>query len=131
MPTAYDQMFFLDPYTVARDRGLRVVRPGPKDIQLDIDTPEQLAHYTAQLELLNHLTQDQFSEVKRTVSPGGNTHVYVRSHRPLQPTTRIAFQTLLGSDPKRELLSMARLMVMGDDLCTVLFERDTSAKGTR
>lgn len=48
-------------------------------------------------------------------SRGGNIHVMLTLGRDLDPITRIALQSMLGSDPMRELLNLRRVLCGADD----------------
>lgn len=117
--------YFSDPYADAAAAGLVVVVPQRDELQLDIDTPEDLEHYEQMRQLLQD-TGYYVQEVRRTKSVSGNTHVYVRAlwTERLSVLERIMLQAMLGSDRKRELLSYLRHK-SGDKSKppTVLFER--------
>lgn len=113
-----------DPYQLAKDYGLKVVLPAENELQLDIDTPEQMAQYEAQLPLLRNFMMVR--ETKRTKSFSGNDHIYLACPGlTFTPSERIALQAALGSDPKRELLSMARAK-FSNKPATLFFEVDES-----
>jgi hypothetical protein len=114
-----------DPYETAKAQGVDIVLPGPRELFLDIDDDESMAHYEAMLAFCTNDPLFPMREIKRTVSPGANWHVYVEvfSKEPLDPMTRIALQAALGSDRKRELLSALRIHFGLDRPPTVFFER--------
>lgn len=73
-----------------------------------------------------------------TISKGGNKHMYLRmdfsgdeltlfGFIPINKEAKIALQALLGSDPVKELLSLARVRI-GSTAPIALFETDTEAK---
>jgi hypothetical protein len=110
-------------YEAAAERGQIVVRPGSYDVQLDIDSEQDLSIMEGQLNLLRE-NGIQIGEVRRTTSRSGNKHVYLRLPRHLTNTERIALQATLGSDRKRELLSLLRVWG-GNSEPTLLFENPT------
>lgn len=68
-----------------------------------------------------------FLSTLKTVSKGGNTHLYIKLDRGISQLERICIQLLLGSDPLRESYSLAKYWI-GSDAVTVLFERPSQAK---
>jgi hypothetical protein len=111
---------FEDNVQHGRDLGYDVNIPADDGVQLDIDDPMDLFVLEEQLKILRQ--HYSIKEKRRTVSPGGNTHVYLRFQNPLTAAERIALQAALGSDRKRELLSLIRHF-NGEDTPTVLYER--------
>lgn len=112
-----------DPFVMAKRLGLIAVAPEPDEIQLDIDSPDDLAVAETMMGALS--AQQIPCEVARTTtSKSGNAHVVIRIEwpRPLDPVTRIALQACLGSDRKRELLSLLRHEFQTQHPPTVLFE---------
>jgi hypothetical protein len=110
-----------DPYLVAATLGLRVVVPGPRELFLDIDSPEDLAFYREQLSRLNSRIH-MLTETRITRSSGGNYHVYLESVYALTPVGRIMLQAILGSDRVRELLSYLRIELKLNREPTLFFE---------
>jgi hypothetical protein len=113
-----------DPYDTARKNGLDIVLPDPDQLFLDIDDADGEAQLAGMLDVLTDLLD--VGVEKRTTSAGGNHHVYLRVGLPfaaaLDPVTRIALQACLGSDRKRELLSLLRILHRLDRPPTVFFE---------
>lgn len=115
--------------------GLEIVIPTSHQISLDIDRPwpERLAPRIAgtspkmarriihggapKLIGLLWRFEEEFKITRREAwrSPGGNCHVLLTLDRDLDPTTRIALQSMLGSDPMRELLNLRRVLCGADD----------------
>lgn len=118
-----------DPQQEADERGLVLVLPDPFELFLDIDDQDSLRNYQAMLLVLaeNQSGPPLVTEAKRTTSPGGNTHVYLRFARPLSDLERVAFQACLGSDRKRELLSLLRIEFCLARPPTVFFETPQGA----
>lgn len=105
---------------VAEALGLTLVLPADNELQLDIDTPAQRQQFTAHLGLV----QDFVSCVvdRETVSKGGNSHIYLKLGRAISPTERVALQAMLGSDPKREFLSLMRVWYQPELPPSAMFE---------
>ena len=114
-----------DPQSVAQRKGFDLVLPADDELFIDIDDAGAHLAYLDGLEALSR-NGVKVEEIKRTVSPGGNTHIYLRvpaEFGALTPETRIAFQAALGSDRVRELLSLLRILLVCDRPPTVFFEK--------
>ncbi len=113
-----------DPHEEAKERGLVAVLPGDDELFLDID---DRADFRVMKDIIGVLEHNGFmlAEVKRTRSKSGNWHVYLRAPMPLDPVLRIALQACLGSDRKREVLSVLRHL-HGNYSPTVFFEKEVS-----
>ena len=109
------------PEVVAKAKGLVLVLPEPNQIFLDIDSKGDEQHLAEMLECLID-NGEEFDYEKRTVSPGGNLHVYLRTKWALDPLLRVALQACLGSDRKRELLSLLRIVRKYDIPASCFFE---------
>jgi hypothetical protein len=114
-----------DPYLVAKGRGLEVVLPGARELQLDIDDEPS---YVVLQQMMKVLEDNGLpvNITRETVSAGGNKHVYLDFFgvTELDVMSRIALQACLGSDRKRELLSALRsLLCINERPPTCLFER--------
>lgn len=109
-----------DPFTAAMEQGLDVVVPQPDELFIDLDNDADIAHFKLTLPILQRFCEAV--EYRRTISKGGNLHAYVRVKWPvaLHPATRIALQACLGSDRKRDLLSLIEL-TQGTPWPTVVF----------
>lgn len=107
----------------AKLRGQVVVLPGPRELFVDIDSVDQLKMFFDRIEKL----KAQFEEghvnyvIRSSRSGGDRFHIVVTLPLPLQPFERIAYQAILGSDPVRELLSIARINY-GCEHPTIFFE---------
>lgn len=120
-----------DPRVSAERLGLVVVEPGANELFIDIDSDEDEAHYYEMLSVLRE-NEIPFDEHKRTVSKSGNTHIYLTiapcktRDVVMTDTQRIAFQAALGSDRKRELLSLLRLTLGTGRAPTLFFEKEAA-----
>lgn len=99
--------------------GLFVQYPKPNELLIDLDTKEQVDEFLSQIKLL--VREVVILKIEVTTSFSGNRHVYIQLDRPISPIERIAWQAALGSDPKRELLSLIRAS-RGDKFPTILVE---------
>lgn len=102
-------------------KGRVIVRGEPLRILLDLDTPEARAQYDSMLPIVRrYWTIDDISEWK---SSGGNTHIAIRFRDTpeLSVVERLLLQSILGSDPLKELLSFRRYLNGVEDP-TVLFQ---------
>ena len=109
--------------SAAKEKGCVVVKPGPRDLFVDIDTEEQLENFEKCFEILTRSVQG-IRMVMRPSPSGekGRFHAYVTMPYDLTSKDRILFQAILGSDPVRECLSYVRL-VCGDENPTLFFEK--------
>lgn len=111
-----------DPHIVAKELGLRVDLPGECELFIDIDSTDDALHFYAMVDVLKE-NGIVFDDVTATPSRSGNTHVRARLPYAVSDTERIALQACLGSDRKRELLSMLRIKLhAGERPPTVFFE---------
>lgn len=83
-------------------------------LQLDLDSEEAYGVYFKQVQRLRELellSLDPYLDDPVTVrrSRNGNRHVIIKLARALPVEERILLQALLGSDPVREALSLARV----------------------
>lgn len=76
-------------------------------ILLDLDTPDDEKVYADMLPLVEHHLQ--IREEKRWRSRNGGLHVVLASSRPLNVRSRLVIQACLGSDLKKEFLSLVRV----------------------
>jgi len=115
--SALDQV----PEVDAQALGLNVVYPADDELLLDIDSNADAEWLVQMLDVLRE--NDESVEVeKTTTSKSGNLHVYIKMDRKLSSIERVALQACLGSDRKRELLSVLRIWYT-DRAPTVLFEK--------
>lgn len=100
----------------AIEAGYTVYRSTPDILLLDLDSP------TAEKIYLDHMPIVQVMygamEIERWKSKGGeNLHVVVKLNVELEIVTRLALQTMLGSDPLKELLSLKRVKEGQNEPC--------------
>lgn len=103
----------------ARIRGLQVVFPSPRELQIDIDSAESMDVFMENIDRLKHDGYEVRPSPSRAI---GHYHITVRLLYEVTPLERIALQAMLGSDLTREILSYARLQ-RGIVQPTIFFER--------
>lgn len=107
----------------AKKEGLKVVYPGPKELQIDIDSEKNLATFMEHLSILA-----KYLDIVRIVitpSLSGKTlhfHATVACTRYFNVPERICLQALLGSDLKREVLGFI-MMKNGESKPTLFLEK--------
>jgi len=102
----------------AQTLGRIVVFPRPNELFLDIDNPAAMRRFVRGVA--------RFIGVTFLVRPSpsgrpGRHHVVVTMPTAVTPMERIALQSMLGSDPVREMLSWRRIQ-HGIDDATLFFE---------
>ena len=112
-------------YKEAKAQGLVVATPGPQELFIDIDSDEEFAAFQINLELFMRYFPAEVT--RETPSRNGlpGRHIVVQVKTPgtnLTALERILLQSLLGSDPKREILSYVRVS-NGDPTPTLFFEK--------
>lgn len=127
-----------DPYVAAAILGKEVVLPEINELLIDIDDADGRAT------LLKNLTTASGAgiliDIVKTVpsQTEGHFHVYCTVRLPkgspydeITPELRVALQAALGSDRKREMLSIARMLVNTSRAPTLFFEdsQDVREKG--
>ncbi len=97
----------------AEAEGTTVVKGTPTRLLLDIDSDEQWKHFQAMLpQVAFNLSRHVRTTIKKGVwwrSKNKNRHVKLTLSKPLVVPWRVAIQALLGSDSRRELLTLCRL----------------------
>lgn len=109
------------PRQVADREGWTMAEPQEDELFLDIDNDDSAEVYHQIVATLRQFFHVEQSNI--TVSPGGNTHVYLRvPGQTFTPLERVALQACLGSDRKRELFSFLRIRLKMERPPTVFFE---------
>lgn len=90
----------------AADFGLFVVFPEDNQLQLDIDNDESFALYESVRDIIHHHYGILGEEIHSSRSGGQKRHITVTLGIKISNMERIALQASLGSDRKRELLSI-------------------------
>jgi hypothetical protein len=84
--------------------GFFIVQSTPTSILLDLDTAEALELYEEQLPRIQLYME--ITELERWHSKSKNWHVLLTLKKPMEFHKRIALQACLGSDLKKELISI-------------------------
>lgn len=106
----------------AREQGLRVVLPSAFELLIDIDNKPDLERFTLAYDFARRLGMVDGYSAGPSKSGGERRHITVRVPLKVTPLERIALQAILGSDWRRELLSLDRLN-RGDAVPTMFFEK--------
>ncbi|MGH7239031.1 MAG: hypothetical protein ACREHG_03085, partial [Candidatus Saccharimonadales bacterium] len=94
----------------AESMGLIVVFPQDNEIQIDLDNKAAVKEFRRRLGFFKAIHGKLINRVYYTHSRSGGTHVTIQLTRPVESKVeRIMFQALLGSDAKREMLSLMDL----------------------
>lgn len=97
-----------DVWQQAKDRGgLIVVVDSNDHLQLDFDRPITTQDDEV-FELFKKMTELVIDHLD-TRSQNGNTHRYIRLSKPVYQKDRLLLQAALGSDGKREIISLCRI----------------------
>ena len=114
-----------DPHKVAKEKGLVVVEPADDELFVDVDSEEDLKV----VDSISKLLSDNYFPVtlvrSTPSSTPGHYHVVLKADQPLDPLMRIALQACLGSDRKREALSILRLIHKVSRPVTCFFEKNS------
>ena len=105
----YDQLL-----AEAQKRGCDIVYPAADELFIDIDSKEGWAAFKTCFDIFSRSPQYRGASARWRPSPSGrpfHRHVVVTVQgAPFWHEKRIALQALLGSDPKREVLSHLRAL---------------------
>ena len=119
-----------DPCESAKKNGQVVVLTQPRELFVDIDNEEDYRVLLAHIEIMTQLgISIEFDHISPSKSGFPRQHVYLSVDHELGPMERIALQACLGSDRKRELLSMCRVY-LNDRPPTVFFENADHPKAS-
>lgn len=115
-----------DPYRVAEELGFVVRLPQANELFIDIDSTDGMKQFHATLRVLekNGFICQWQSEPSFTPN---HYHIVVTLPFEVSPTERILLQAVLGSDPKREVLSWMRIHYNLERPPTVFFEQSEEA----
>lgn len=105
----------------AKENGWDCIVAGDSELFVDLDTKESIEAFPALYELFLQLFPDSVIMRQTPSKSGVGQHVYVRLKYAMAATERIAAQAALGSDGKREMLSLIRAMT-GDPEPVLFFE---------
>ena len=109
----------------AEENGLVIIESRGDVLQLDIDDEEAMETFKQNLRILRGITP--LREQIETVSKSGHRHIYLKTEYQFSPQERICIQASMGSDRKRELLSLRNLKE-NRELPMFLYETPESAR---
>lgn len=110
-------------FAEAEQNGWKIVVPAPNELQIDIDSASQYDKHNHALEAFLRFFQIGGVESHGSKSGApGKLHITITLMNEVSPLERIALQSLLGSDPRRELLSYVRLK-LNDPVPTLFMEK--------
>lgn len=93
----------------AAKRDAAIVWPRLDELFIDIDSPAALERFRERFALLEKSLGQPLAFDARPSRTPGHWHVVVMMHRPLKSEIeRVCLQSILGSDPNRELFSWVR-----------------------
>lgn len=97
-----------------------LVLPESNQLQMDIDDDES---YEFMVNMIALLQSNGFAVelTKTTISKSGNRHCYIKTPWELSLVDRIALQASMGSDRKREILSLVSIY-KNEGVVTCLYE---------
>ena len=105
----------------AEKEGLEVVYPGPKQLQIDVDRPDQFKTFLEHLAILTKYLDVKEMKCTESKTPG-HRHITLTCGRFISVPERICLQALLGSDLKREVLGFI-MMKNGEPKPTLFLEK--------
>jgi hypothetical protein len=111
-----------DPYPKAAALGKVVVLPDDHQLFIDIDTPEDHVCFETRMLDVKACGLDIVVDQTTASTTEGHLHITLRCGFVLDPVLRCALQAALGSDRKRELLSLGRIISKVPLPPTVFFE---------
>lgn len=107
-------LYWTDEYVnqLAERKGCTVERADDCTLQIDLDSDEAFAFFEEQIGLMNNIGLVSWNgyDVRPSKSGLPHRHVTVKLLESLSIIQRIALQAALGSDRRRELLSIKGLM---------------------
>lgn len=110
---AYGARLYEEFQEQCKEKGLIIVLPGEKELQIDIDSEEQYKTFQRNYSAFCNMIDDSANfVVTEKISHSGlpHRHITIKLTWNVFDTSRIALQAALGSDPMRELLSMVRVL---------------------
>lgn len=119
--------YSLDPSDAARGaqaRGNVIVYPEDNELFIDIDSEQHFNTFRECWAIFKqHCASAEYIERSSPSGEKFHYHVVVKLPFMVDATERIAMQAALGSDPKREILSLVRLLLKGDTKATLFYEK--------
>jgi hypothetical protein len=112
----------------AKAAGLTIVTPEPNQLLIDIDEESASIQYNQMIGMFCSFFD--VVDIKDNPSKSGakHRHITLTLGHPISNVERVLLQAILGSDPKRELLSYVRLL-RGIEPATLFFEQPAPGQG--
>jgi hypothetical protein len=109
--------------SIAAEKGVVFFLPLENELFLDIDASNW--HPVKDIE---ELVDEHYGieRMLKTTSPGGQVHIYLQLKQTISTEERLILQLSLGSDPRKELISLIRIKEETDPFIT-LFETPSEA----
>ena len=103
-------------------------------LQIDINSEEELEFFKVQHKRFAAALQEHnivdISEPEIVPSrTSGHYHVTIKMDKAFTPLERVAFQAIFGSDRKRELRNLARILLRMDDAICFEIHKETHTEG--
>jgi hypothetical protein len=115
---------------VATKKECVIVRPKPNELFIDIDNERQLASFSSAIGVFSKTHSCDYEMKKSSSDKQYHYHIVVTlKEETVDAKTRILYQSVLGSDPVREVLSLLRLE-KDDPMPTIFFEKANGRKCT-
>jgi hypothetical protein len=96
--------------SVAKERGLVVYYRNQNEILLDLDSEQMLQEAMSRFRVMFDQERGWYSYCYPSASGAPHYHCIIRGPHPFSDAAACAFQSVLGSDPMREFLTMQRIM---------------------
>jgi hypothetical protein len=108
--------------------GLKAVVAEPNQLLIDIDTKESEYKFNSIISLVASFFPLEVISDLPSRSGGDHRHITLTLGHSISDVERVLLQAILGSDPKRELLSYVRLL-RGIEPATMFFEKPDGVTG--
>ena len=115
----YIDQLMEDPVKVAEARGQIADYPADDECQLDLDSKDALIEFYSRLRFLEEFIPE-VDVLELPSKSQGHYHIIITFSEDISMWQRLAMQSILGSDHKREILNCARAL-NGDENPTILF----------
>lgn len=106
----------------AKASGLDIIIPKPNELQIDIDSDEAMTGFYERWEMFLRMIPASTKRIAPSKSGYPRAHITITLPFDIEDLERVLFQSLLGSDYRREMLNTSRVL-MGDPDPIVFFER--------
>mgnify|MGYP000856016816 CR=1 FL=1 len=97
-----------DPFVEAGKSNLMAVLPKRNELQIDLDSEQAYQQFLRAFSVMSRYRKMEIVSLQFSKSGAPNRHVYIKTGR-VSDSSRVALQSMLGSDVVRENLSMQRI----------------------